>query len=354
MKPTTSAASASRFLALDYLRGFFIIVIIVDHLWRWPNFFEFISGRGELWSSAAQGFVIISGLLIGYIRGYKNRDQPLTEVTKKLLKRGLTLYVWMFITTTLLVSASWLFSFRGNIADIPIPVGDWGALILNTLRLDYAHTLTHFLYLYALFLALSPLAIWLLRRGKAWILFIATWALWVVGLHFDVEWLLWQVLFFVPAIAGWYLKPLIDAHLRLPKAWQLTISYSVILLTVTSMVASALVILPNEPGAYKNILFGKDPITLATVLISFVWFYGLVQLFHLLLPFLERWLKWLLLPFGQRSLTAYILHTLPLMATQFFFDSTTNIWINTLYAVVCIVATRLLIAIPHINRLVPR
>src|SRR6478752_2733089 len=101
MKPTIPASSASRFLALDYLRGFFIIVIIVDHLWRWPSLFEFISGRGELWSSAAQGFIIISGLLIGYIRGYKNRDQPLWGITKKLLKRGLTLYVWMFITTTL-------------------------------------------------------------------------------------------------------------------------------------------------------------------------------------------------------------------------------------------------------------
>lgn len=354
MKSLPPASAAARFLALDYLRGFFIVVIIIDHLWRWPNILQFISGRGELWSSAAEGFVIISGLLIGYIRGYKNRDLPLWDVTKKLWKRGVTLYLWMIITTTLLVSASWFFSFRGNIAAVPIAAGDWGALIWSMLRLDYAHTLTHFLYLYAIFLALSPLVIWLFRHGKAWIVFVVSWVLWYVGYRIDLEWLIWQVLFFVPAIVGWYLKPLLAAHLRLPQKWQLTISFSTIAITLASMIASALVILPHDPGSYENTLFGKDPVTLATVLISFLWFYGLVQLFHLALPFLQRWLEWLLLPFGQRSLTAYILHALPLMAIQFLFDSTNNIWINTLYTVACIVATRLLLAIPHVNRVVPR
>lgn len=354
MKPTSPASSPSRFLALDYLRGFFIIVIIIDHLWRWPNLFEFISGRGELWSSAAQGFIIISGLLIGYIRGYKNRNQPLWEITKKLLKRGLTLYVWMFITTTLLVSASWFFSFRGNIAFIPIHVGDWNQLLINTLRLDYAHTLTHFLYLYAIFLALSPAAIWLLRRGYAWVVVVASCLLWLLGIGKDMEWLQWQILFFLPTIVGFYLQPLLQAHLRLTKKHQLVLAFSTIAVTLGTMIASAIIILPYTPGDYVNTIFGKDPVTLPTVLISFVWFYGLVQLFHLLLPVLERWFKWLLLPFGQRSLTAYILHTLPLMAIQFLFDSTTNIWINTLYTIACIAATRLLIAIPHINRFVPR
>ena len=78
-------AAVSRMLALDYLRGFFIVIIVIDHLWRWPNMFEYVSGRGELWASAAEGFVIISGLLVGYVRGYKNRNQPLLEVSKKLI-----------------------------------------------------------------------------------------------------------------------------------------------------------------------------------------------------------------------------------------------------------------------------
>lgn len=354
MHVTPSPSVPTRFLALDYLRGFFIVVIIVDHLWRWPNLFQVISGRGELWSSAAEGFVIISGLLIGYIRGHKNRDQPLWNITKKLWKRGLTLYIWMIITTTLLVGASWYFNFRGNIADVPIRAGDWGALASSMLRFDYAHTLTHFLYLYAIFLTLSPLVIWLLRRGKAWIVLVASGLLWYLGYQIDLEWMIWQVLFFVPAVVGWYLKPLLAAHLRLATWQRRSISIATISVTLITMIISGAIILPHDPGSYENTLFGKDPVTFATILISFVWFYGLVQLFHLALPVLERWFKWFLLPFGQRSLTAYILHTLPLMVLQFFFASTTNIWINTLYTLACILATRLLIAIPHVNRIVPR
>ena len=78
MKPTT--ATNRRLLALDYLEVF-IVVIIVDHLWRWPNLFQFVSGRGELWASAAEGFVIISGLLIGYT-WLQNRNLPLIDVGK--------------------------------------------------------------------------------------------------------------------------------------------------------------------------------------------------------------------------------------------------------------------------------
>src|ERR1700757_4441609 len=106
---TNSAASkvAGRIEALDYLRGFFILVIIVDHVWRWPNLFQYASGRGELWASAAEGFIIISGLLVGYVRGRKSLKKPLRDVSKKLVLRGLMLYVWVIITTVILAVASW-------------------------------------------------------------------------------------------------------------------------------------------------------------------------------------------------------------------------------------------------------
>lgn len=107
---------SERMLVLDYLRGFFIMIIIADHLWRWPNLFEYVSGRGELWSSAAEGFVIISGLLVGYVRGYKNREKPMLEVAKKLVIRGIMLYIWMIIVSIALVWATWSLTFNGNMA----------------------------------------------------------------------------------------------------------------------------------------------------------------------------------------------------------------------------------------------
>ena len=355
MKQTpTHSGAKQRILALDYLRGFFITVIIIDHLWRWPTLFSLMSGRGELWASAAEGFVIISGLLVGYVRGYKNRTQPLGVVSKKLVTRGAMLYIWMIITSLALVSASWLLSFKGNMAYVPIPAGDWQTLITSILRTDYVHTLTHFLYLYAIFLVVSPLAIWMLRQGKAWSVGIISAVLWGWGFLQGIEWMQWQVLFFVPAIAGYYLDALFDAYYRLSVTARKTIRFGSIGLTAITIAIAAAIILPHEPGTYQETFFSRDPVTPATIVISFVWFLGLLSLFQLVLPWLTRWFGWLLLTFGERSLTAYILHTVPLVICQVFFAESSNLWLNTLLTAACIIATWGLLKIPQINRIIPR
>jgi hypothetical protein len=351
MQPTTAL---SRLLALDYLRGFFIVVIIIDHLWRWPNLFEYVSGRGELWASAAEGFVIISGLLIGYIRGYKNRHQPFTEVSKKLIKRGVLLYIWMYITTAVLVALSWYLSYKGSLAYIPYNEYDWQSLLLGMLRLDYVHSLTHFLYLYAIFLVISPIVIILLRRSLAWIVAVLSLIVWFAGTQLSIEWMQWQILFFLPSIAGYYLEPLRHRYNSLPQYTRTLLAYGSICITAITIIFAASIILPSAPGTYSETLFTREPLSLARILIAFVWFIGLFSLFELSQRFIQRYFGWLLLPFGTKSLTAYILHTLPLMAFSFFFASFDTVWMNTLAAVACILATWALIKIPNINRVIPR
>lgn len=352
--PFSGRPQLSRILALDYLRGFFIIVIIVDHLWRWPNLFQFASGRGELWASAAEGFVIISGLLVGYVRGYKNRQQPLKTVSGKLVRRGLTLYLWMIITTLVLVGASWLLNFRGSMAYIPIPDFAWGQLISDTLSLTYVHSLTHFLYLYAIFLILSPLAIWLLRHGRAWIVAAMSVAGWWIGVTANIEWLQWQVLFFLPAIAGYHLDALFARYYKLSLPIRRSIRYGTISLTAVTVAIAMYIAFSFAPGDYESTLFSRDPITLATLVTSFVWFIGLLSLSQLIIPYTEKWLGWLLGTFGGRSLTAYILHTIPLITCQLLFADSSNLWLNSLLAVACILATWGLLKIPHINRVIPQ
>lgn len=353
-KPRPKKAGLSRIFALDYLRGFFIIVIIVDHLWRWPSLFQFISGRGELWASAAEGFVIISGLLVGYIRGYKNKNKPLKEIATLLISRGAMLYIWMIITTVCLVTASWFLDFKGEMAHIPIPPGEWSLLITTVLRLDYVHTLTHFLYLYAIFLVIAPAVIWLLRRNQAWIVAIVSILAWLYGVHYSIEWMQWQLLFFLPSIAGFYLESLLTRYYALSLPVRKTIRYGSIGVMLVTVFIAGSAVLSQEPGNYSNTLFSRDPISLGTIIISFVWFTGLLSLFQLTMPFLKKWLGWLLLPFGERSLTAYILHTIPLIACAYWFSESDNLIENTLLGVACVIATLLLVQIPKINKIIPR
>lgn len=353
-KHSLLATQKSRILALDYLRGFFIVIIVIDHLWRWPSLFQYVSGRGELWSSAAEGFVIISGLLVGYIRGYKDMKKPLIDVSKKLVKRGVLLYIWMLITTLALVGVSWLLTFKSSLAYVPIANNDWWALISSAMRLDFVHSLTHFLYLYAIFLVISPVVIWLLRKRLAWVVAIGSIALWSLQFVADIEWIQWQALFFLPAIVGFYLEDILGWYRNLHRNTKLVIRVSSIVITAVTVVISASIVLPTQPATFKDVLFSRDPLTFARICISFVWFVGFASLFQYLLPVLQRYLGWLLRVFGEHSLTAYIVHIVPLMVCQYFIGPVDNFLINSLLAVVCVLGTWAILKIPHINKVIPR
>lgn len=350
MQRTSKAQTAGRIEALDYLRGFFILVIIIDHLWRWPNVFEYVSGRGELWVSAAEGFVIISGLLVGYVRGYKGLKRSFSDISKRLMTRGIMLYIWAFITTVLLVAASWYLTFQSNIAHVPFEQFDWSGVIKNALLLGYTHILSHFLYLYAIFLVVSPVLVWLLRRKLWWLGASISVGLYIIGTKWPMEWMQWQLLFFIPAIAGFYLDSIIAKLRHLPTlAIWLFIAGG-----VASILWSAATILPIAPGTYHLELFDREPLSPARVLMAFVWFITLAYLFNRGIRWLERSIGWLLMPFGTRSLTAYICHSLPLMLIALFVPSTSSFFINSLLVIVAIMATWTIVKIPGINRVIPR
>jgi hypothetical protein len=239
-------------------------------------------------------------------------------------------------------------------AYVPIPENHWSELILSVLRLDYVHTLTHFLYLYAIFLVVSPLTVWLLRKGKYWIVILASITTWGLGVQSGVEWMQWRFLFFIPAVGGFYFEPLLKRYHALSRKVRYMLRFGLTGLTILTVILAELEVLSQVPGNYQSILFGRDPITLATVFISFLWFLGLLSLFQYLLPWLKKWFSWLLLTFGEHSLTAYILHTVPLVLCALLFKATTSIFVNTLLSLSCILFTWGLLKIPHINKVIPR
>ena len=341
-------------MALDYLRGFFIVVIVIDHLWRWPNLFQYITGRGELWISAAEGFVLVSGLLVGYVHGYKKRHLALAPITSKLIKRGVMLYIWMWITTLLLVAVTWNLAPKGGMAYIPVLTGDWNGLIKMMIELTYVHSLTHFLYLYALYLLVAPLVLWLLRRGLWWLVLAISTVAYVIGMVTNIESLQWQIIFFFATVLGYHFEYLLSRF----RSWQLPLRKSVRLgaigLMLVSIIVPMIIILPQVPGMYTDPVFTRRPLSFPTIPLSIVWFLGLLSLFTYLLPVLRRWGAWLL-TFGQRSLTAYIIHIVPLCIIQLLLPPTDGqFWLNTLLAILSVAATWALMKIPGINRVVPR
>lgn len=345
-------------LSLDLLRGFFIIVIIIDHLWRWPNLFEIITGRGELWVTAGEGFVIISGLLVGYVRGYKNITLPLKEVAVKVWKRAALLYGWLVGLTLLYVAATWYITFSGSIAWVEIPKGEWGELIRQTVLTDYQHTLIHFLYFYALLLAVTPIMLYFLRKGQAYVVIVLTIIGYIVGRQYNIEWLQWMPMFFPPAIIGFYLPSIQKKWSILKPSRRLALTSVLYLSVISTILLSVLCtfIAPTDQVShYLNQLFSKEfSFPAARVPIALLWFVGFAMFFHHFRAFINKWLGWLLIPFGLRSLTAYIVHGSVIFLIAYFMPASENVWYNTIIGVIAVLGTWILVKNPYVQKVIPQ
>lgn len=358
MEGMPSSISKERFHSLDLLRGFFIIVIICDHLSRWPSLFAIISGKALLWVTAAEGFVIISGLLVGYIRGYKAIHTPLREVTVKLWRRALLLYLWAVIGSVAYTAILWYTPLIGGSPGVEIDKGDWYHLITESITLHYTFVWVHFLKLYAIFLAASPLVIWLLRKGWAWMATLLTFAILVLGWATKNEVLQWQFIFFIPVIAGYYMSSIRiwwQAHTKPVRA---ALASSIIITAVVTVILSILgtfypSFLPGLDTATVS-LFAKDSISLLRAIMAFLWFTALLLIFNRFEPFIKRWLGWLLMPIGTHSLTAYILHGAVVIIISYFFVIYPGIITNSLLDILAILLVWALIKIPGINKVIPR
>ena len=339
------------------MRGFFIVVIIIDHLSRWPSMWSAVTGKALVWVTAAEGFVIISGMLVGYVRGFKNRALPMLDVTKKLLGRALVLYIWAVIGSIIYTVFVWYVPLQGGAPGMPIARGEFGQLILQSVSLQYTYVWVHFLKLYAIFLALSPIAVWLLRTGRAWAVAGLSLIALIIGWMTHSEALQWQFLFFIPAIFGYYLEACMAWWQRLNTRRQTVIAASLISLTLATMVLSALVTFhPEVVQALAQStapLFAKDSISLLRAGLAFLWFGGVFFIFRLLQPIIVRWFSWLLESIGNRSLTAYILHGVAIIIISATTVSGSHFIVNSLLGLSAVLLVWVMLKIPGINRVIP-
>lgn len=350
--------TADRLETLDQLRGFFIVTIIIDHLSRFPSLFVVFSGKALLWVTAAEGFVSISGLLIGYVRGYKNRDQPFKQVAMKLLHRAWILYLWAFIASVTYIAIVWYIPLKGGFPSTPMPVGDWQAFLIAFVTLQYTWPWVYFLTLYALFLAAAPIAVWLFRRNLAWVVGAVSLLLLILGWVTDIEALQWQFMFFISSIIGLYLHAILTWWHARKQSTQIAIAASTVTLTVITVATSVIFTYYDQSfeafaDSVNSGIFAKDSISLARTGMAFLWFTGYMFIFYRFRHFIKKALNWLLIPVGTHSLTAYILHGLALCTISFFTVGGDNFWINTFLGIIAIMITWGLLRIPFVRRVIP-
>src|SRR5205823_4301125 len=80
-----------RDLRLDFLRGYCAFAMIIDHMGG-ASFLYPLTGGNRFFVSAAEGFIFLSGMLVGFIYGPRIAQRGLEEVQLHVLRRAATLY----------------------------------------------------------------------------------------------------------------------------------------------------------------------------------------------------------------------------------------------------------------------
>jgi hypothetical protein len=317
----TYAQQGRRDLRIDFLRGYCAFAMVVDHVGG-ASFLYPLTGGNQFFASAAEGFIFLSGLLVGLIYGPRIVRDGLAAVQMHVLRRAGTLYA---------VTLGLTFAFVGlsRLADMPWlqdvePVTP--SLVVRLLTLHHTYYLVDVMLLYTVVLAVSPLALLLLHEGLTWVVVAATAGLWALYQVFPAEvqmpWAIanndtfnvtaWQFWFFGGMVIGYHRDRIWRWLRRIPTGPAAA---------VLALAAAGFVVLRLTNGASLAglggtstgqqaiaLIFDKDSARPGRVLAFAVFF----PLFYLALTYcwrpLERALGWLLIPFGQNALYVYVMH----------------------------------------------
>lgn len=333
LSPAVSPA-ASRIMALDLLRGYFIIIIASIHLSYYPSLFGVFDGRGILYMSEADGFFFISGLLIGIIRQRDLVKNGFKSAAKHLLKRGWILYVASVILTFLYYGVA-LFTDKSGLSGAKDGLADsslW-QVVQHTLTFRYSYGWTDFLVYYAAFMGIGPLVIWLLSKGKWWLVLLISYGLYF--LHWKniapTAFFQWQAPFFIGAVVGYHWDTIIERYRSMSVTRKALIRRTSISSTILIYIFGILFVLipslfPNAPSflraVYSNNLHNAYLLDLRSGLLRpfvlVIIMMGLLFIVRKYEQLLLRTIGKFILPFGQNSLYVYIVESIVLFAVPYF------------------------------------
>lgn len=311
-----------RDLRLDLLRGYLIFVMTVNHLLMAPSWAFRLTGLNAMWVTAAEGFVLVSGIVFGMLYRQRSQDKGWEWTWQKVGKRALQLYlvtvVWQLFFGTLDFIQRDLWGRESSLPESYLDFVQNAIFQVRSLLLG-----VDLLPMYVVLLPWGALVIYLLSKGKwPWVL-AASVLFWHLRrldpeaftfFHVYFNPALWQILFTVGILAGYYRNELHAARARLVNkhpvlesgfSWLLALSALAILLVGYQVAFRGLWadIWWLDP---RGDFFSKNTLAPGRVVASIWVVAGLYELVSIFWKPLHRLVGWALLPAGQNSLTAYV------------------------------------------------
>jgi hypothetical protein len=317
--------SGSRDLRLDFLRGFCLFVMLIDHVGVFgpDSWLYVISGRGEFFISAAEGFVLISGLILGIVYSKVIAKEGLRAATKKVLSRTVKIY-WLTVGLTLFFVSLATFTPLQIWAERDwIQIKDPIELIVGSLTLHFAFHGSSILVMYVLLLGMSPLIFYLLHEGKTFTVLAVSWIIWAADNFYPNEFNIpfasnfpfaaWQTIFVTALVIGYHRQAIQKRFSA--RAWNyyfLVIGSSSLLLLsfyIASLHDGLTHLFPGvDFTGLLNDMNNKGTLPFARMLAVFILFQGLYILATWVWKVLEPLAGWLLIPIGEVSLYSFSMH----------------------------------------------
>lgn len=312
---------SGRDLRFDALRGLCALIMIIDHVGG-ASYLYGLTGGNSFVVSAAEGFIFLSGLMVGLIYGRRIVRDGLETVQWHLLRRAATLY-------GLTLSLTFLFVGISRFASMPWLQDDARLsprLLASIATLHRTYYLVDVLVLYTILMVLAPGALLLMHRRRTGLVALLTIGVWAVFQVFPEEasipWTIinndtfrfpaWQLWFFGGAIIGYHREAISLALKPVPRWLLLGIlagfAFATILVHVTEGEAIARVLQAPSGKAVMQTLFDKTVARPGKLIAFAIWF----PLLYLVLTVGWRGLAtgfgWILIPFGQNALYVYAMH----------------------------------------------
>jgi hypothetical protein len=324
---STSDAGNRRDLRVDFLRGFCIFAMVVDHFGG-DSWLYAITGGNRFYVSAAEGFIFISGFVMGQAYRSKRDRSGLSAAMVEALRRARTLYL-ATVALTLIFSLLYLYTditlWTGR--DFGLGIDSLQEIAVAALTLHYTYHGTDILAMYTLLLVMAPLFLLLLSTGQWYLVLIPAWLWWLVYQIYPEEatipWYIrhgenfplaaWQVLFVTGHVLGFHRETLSGWLHRFPRMRVFGIALGA---------AVTLTLISIAWGADAGVQFGffdLDPNVLNETffkvplrpwrLVAFlsVAIVAYTSATYLWVP-IRRAAGWLMLPLGQAALYSYIVH----------------------------------------------
>ena len=358
--------AGARDLRIDFMRGIALVMMVVAHTEVMSVFNIFSWERFGL-TTGAEGFVILSGFMLGML----NRAR-LQKVVLLTVSWGLYLRAWKIYRVNIIIIVSFILlayiqhinvfevthftdRFSGESWSLypvtPQIKETWFNIILY---LQIGPHQTQILGLYIFLLLLSPLFLGMLQKGKVWwllglsLLVYSLWQRWPLRLtpsefEFAFPLLAWQFIFVLGMASGWYKAELLS-FARTPPGRGAVIALVLVSLVLgfvaqnhtNPFMPPALLMHVIPPDSFNTFYHtwaaknGLGPVRVLNDIALMVTVY--LVLTYCWMP-LNRLLGWFLIPLGQHSLYTFILHVyVVLLVSQFItFDLWRHAWIeNTL------------------------